>query len=204
MALALQCWCISASCASVDDDFRRGQLAYQRGDFAAAMSNLRAPAAAGHVASQTLLAYILDNADFPEEAVRLYSNAARQGDADALAGLANLLLAGRGIAKDEKQALVNFSKAAALGHAQSIVVLADAHLQGLFGLRAEPRDDAATVAVLGRAAERGHLPSAEALAKAYRDGGMGLVPNTVQAAQWQSRVAQLRRERSASVSKAKP
>lgn len=200
----LQMLCVGSLWASPDDDFRRGQLAYQRGDFAAAMSGLRAPADAGHAASQTLLAYILDHADFPDQAFGLYTRAAAQGNADAHAGLANLFMIGRGIAKDEKKALVHFSKAADLGHAQSILVLADAHLKGLLGLGGEPRDNAMVLAALRRAAEIGHVPSAQALANAYRDGDLGVAADAAQAAQWQSRITELRRQRVGATLKSTP
>lgn len=101
--------------AAPQDEHRLGLQAYQRGDIVAAMNALRAPAAAGHAPSQTLLASILDRADIADEAARLYRAAADQGDAQAHAALAELHLAGRGVAKDEKQALVHFSKAVAIG-----------------------------------------------------------------------------------------
>jgi TPR repeat protein len=91
-------------------------------------------AGAGHAASQALLGFILDRADFAAEAVPLYRAAAAQDDADAHAGLANLYLLGRGIAKDEKQALAHFSKAAELGNAAAIEVMALAYRNGSFGL----------------------------------------------------------------------
>ena len=197
--------CLAGAHASSEDDFRQGQTAYQRGDFAAAMHTLRVPAKAGHGPSQTLLAYILEQADFAEDAARLYGSASAQGNADAHAGLANLYLTGRGIAKDEKKALEHFSKAAELGHAGSALVLAEGHLKGPWGQGAEPRDDSRTLAVLQRAAALGHLPSAEALSKAYRDGGWGLQPDATQAATWQARIAELRRQRAGTLpGKAKP
>lgn len=189
--------------ATPDDDYRRGLEAFNRGDVTTAMTVLRAPAKASHVASQTLLAFILDRADFPEEAARLYREAAAQGDAEAHAGLGNLHLAGRGISKDEKQAVVHFSKAAELGHVPSIHALADAYLRGQMGLDKASRDDSRAVAVLRQAAEKGHLPAAEALALAYRSGEWGLAADTVAAAQWQSRVNELRKQRPGAASKAK-
>ncbi len=197
-------FCLGNAWAGPDDQFLLGQLAYQRGDFSTAMGILRAPAKTGHAASQTLLAYILDHADFPDEAARLYEAAAAQGNAEALAGLGNLYLTGRGIAKDENQALAHFSKAAELGHAPSIQVLADAHLKGSMGLGREPRDNDRALTALRRAAERGHLPAAEALAKAYREGGYGLVADAAQATQWQTRIAEMRQQRTGAVPKAKP
>ena len=195
LAMALQGFCMGGAWAAPDDDFRRGELAFKRGDVATAMTILRAPADAGHGASQSLLAFILLNADFAEQAARLYQSAADQGDVDGHAGLANLLMTGRGIAKDEKKALVHFSKAADLGHVSSILALADAHLNGQLGLNQEPKDNAAAVAALRRAAEHGHLPSVQALADAYRVGGLGLAADAPQAAQWQAQVEQLRKQR---------
>lgn len=103
--------------AAPADEHRRAVQAYQRGDVVGAIGALRPAARAGHAPSQVLLAFILDHGDFPEEAAQLYRQAAEQGDAEGHAGLANLLLTGRGIAKDEKAAQAHFSKAAALGHA---------------------------------------------------------------------------------------
>jgi len=201
---AVQALWVACACAATDDEYRLGLQAYQRDDVATAMGLLRAPARAGHAASQTLLGFILERADLADEAARLYAQAAAQGDADAHAALAGLYLTGRGIAKDEKLALVHFSKAAQLGHAASIETLADAHLKGTMGLGIEPRNNAAAVAALRRAANDGHVASAEALAQAYRLGGFGLDADPVQAAAWQSRGDELRRRRAAAPARARP
>jgi hypothetical protein len=63
-------------------------------------------------------------------------------------------------------------------------------------------DPAAASAALLRAGEGGHLPSADALALAYRDGGYGLGPDAAKAAQWQSRAATWRQQRTAVASAA--
>ena len=133
--MLLQCNAMAAL-AAPEDEHRRGLEAYHRGDVATAMSVLRAPAKAGHAPSQSLLAFMLDRGDFVEEAAALYRQAAAQDDTDALYALANFHLTGRGVANDEKQALALFSKAAELGHAPSIQVLADAKAKGLMGLPA--------------------------------------------------------------------
>jgi TPR repeat protein len=117
MAVAMACCAAALAAAAPADDNRRGLQAYQRGDVVGAMAALRPAARAGHAPSQVLLAFILDRGDYPEEAALLYRQAAEQGDAEGQAGLANLLLTGRGIAKDEKAAFEQFSKAAAQGHA---------------------------------------------------------------------------------------
>lgn len=187
--------------AAPADDYKRGLLAYQRGDIAAAMATLRGAATAGHAPAQALLAFILDHANFSAEALALYRDAAAQDDADGHAGLANLYLAGRGVAKDEKLALAHFSKAAELGHANSIEALAGAYLNKQLGLDPDGRDAAAAQAALRRAAERGHLASIDALARAYRTGGFGLAPDAAQAASWQARAAELRKPQTAKAAK---
>ncbi len=133
VAVLLQCSAARAV-AAPEDDHRRGLEAYHRGDVATAMAALRAPAKAGHAPSQALLAFMLDRGDFVDEAASLYRQAAAQDDTEALYALANFHLTGRGVAKDEKQALALFSKAADLGHVPSMQVLADAHARGLMGL----------------------------------------------------------------------
>ena len=82
--------------AGPEEDYQRGLLAFHRGDVTGAMSALKPAAAAGHAPSQTLLAYILDRADFIDEAARLYLLAADQDDPEAVAALGGLYLTGRG------------------------------------------------------------------------------------------------------------
>lgn len=131
----------AAACATAgvvapapEDDYRRGLQAYQRGDVVAAMGALRPAAGAGHAGAQTLLAFILDRADFADEAARLYRAAADQDVAQAHAALADLYLTGRGLAKDEKQGLAHFSKAASLGDEAAALALERAYRLGLHGL----------------------------------------------------------------------
>lgn len=118
-------------------DHQRGLQAYQRGDVVAAMRELRPAADAGHLPSQTLLAFILERAGYADESARLYQAAAERGDAEGHAGLAAALITGRGIAKDEKRAWLHFSKAAEQGHLPSIDTLAQAYRSGQSGLQAD-------------------------------------------------------------------
>lgn len=150
--------------AAEADDHQRGLAAYHRGDVVAALSALRPAARAGHAPSQTLLAFLLERADLVDEAAVLYAAAAAQGHADAHAALAQLRLDGRGVAKDEKQALVHFSEAAAAGHAGAAEWIAVAWIERRAGL--DPAADPAGAAMaLRRAAERGHRRSIERLAR---------------------------------------
>lgn len=176
------------------EDHQRGLQAYQRGDVMAAMAALRPAAQAGHAPSQSLLAFILDRANFAEQAVQLWRQAAAQGDAEAHAGLANMALTGRGIAKDEKLALQHFSEAAALGHAASVGWLADVWLQGRLGTQLAAQPEQAR-AVLLRAAAQGHLASMDALAAHYRAGQAGWPLDTAEAERWTARAQTLRERR---------
>jgi len=187
--------------ATPEQDHQAGVQAYARGDVVSAMTVLRAPAKAGHAPSQTFLAFILDRSDFLEQAFSLYRDAAAQDHPEGHAGLANAYLTGRGIAKDEKLALLHFSKAAELGHPAAIEVMANAHLKGQLGLASAP--PAQTLAAVRRAADKGHLPSVEALAQAHRVGHWELPVDAQQAAQWQARAKDLRSQRASAASAAK-
>lgn len=186
---------VGTAAAAPADDHARGLTSYNRGDVVGAMSALRPAARAGHAASQALLAFILDRADFAEEAFGLYRDAAAQDEPEGHFGLANAYLVGRGIAKDEKLALQHFSKAADLGHASAIEVVAEAHGRGQYGAAAAAPE--AALGAVRRAADRGHLISMEALAQAYRSGRWGLVPDPAQAGEWQARASRLKAERAA-------
>ncbi|MBL8343237.1 MAG: sel1 repeat family protein [Rubrivivax sp.] len=130
--------CVACSGAIAQPDpaesHRLGLAAFHRGDVVAAMRSLRPAAAAGHAPAQALLAFILEKSGDLEEAVGLYARAADQDDVDGHVGLAQLLLVGTGVAKDEKRALQHFSKAADRGHAGSVVWLAEAYRRGRHGL----------------------------------------------------------------------
>jgi TPR repeat protein len=195
--------CSLATLAAPADDHARALGLLQRGDVVGAMTALRAPAAAGHAPSMSLLGFINDRADMTEEAARWWREAAAKGDADAHVGLANLHLAGRGLAKDEKQALQHFSEAAALGHAGASAALAEAWLNGQLGLDAAARPQDA-VAAWQRAASQGHVRSAEALVLAYREGRHGLAPDAAQAAHWQAQLALWRAPRPPAAASAPP
>jgi TPR repeat protein len=184
--------CAAPLLAAPEDDYARGRLAYQRGDVVGAMTALRAGAKAGHAPSMSMLAFILDRSDFIDEAFALYRDAAALDDADANAGLANAYLTGRGVAKDENAAFRHFSKAAELGNALSIEVVASAYLGGPLA-KVAPADDALAQAALKRAALRNHLPSVEALAQAHQSGRFGLPVDPQQAAIWQARAVELRK-----------
>lgn len=195
IAVAAGMWALG-TVASTQDDHQRGLQAFRRGDVAGAMTALRPAANAGHAPSQRLLGFILEGADFPEEAALLYGRAAAQADPQAHAALGRMRLAGRGVAKDENEAVHHFSKAAALGDAGSANLLADAWLAGRWGLDAQADPGGARDA-LRRAADHGHLPAVDALADAYAQGRLGLATDAAEAQRWRDRARQLRQQRAA-------
>lgn len=137
LAIALVLACNAFAQVSPAEGHRQGLAAYQRGDVVAAMRALRPAAEAGHAPAQALLGFILEKSGDLDEAIKLYTRAAAQDDVDGHVGLAQLMLVGSGVAKDEKRALQHFSKAAERGHAASIVWLAEAYRKGRHGLAPE-------------------------------------------------------------------
>jgi TPR repeat protein len=198
LLVSLAVMAAGSALAEPADDYQRGMQAYKRGDIAAAMRELRRAADAGHPPSQSMLAFILDRANYAEEAMRLYRAAAERDDAQGHDGLATAYLIGRGVPKNEKLAWVHFSKAADLGYEPAINKLADAYRTGQIGTAADTPADAPRLA-LTRAAERDHLPSIDALAQAYRIGGLfGISADATQADKWRARAESLRKQRAAS------
>ncbi len=179
--------------AGPEEDYASARAAYQRGDVATAMTLLRPGADQGHAPSQTLLAYILEKADFKEEAVAYYARAAEQGYAEAEYGLGVMYAAGAGVGKDEGQAFALFSRAADKGHAAAIAAVAQAYLGNGPGPRPEERDSAKAAQALRRAAENGYAPAIEGLVRAYRHGGFGLAADPAEARRWEERLKALKR-----------
>lgn len=194
LAGLLTAWLLAgAAGAATEDEYQAGVRAYNRGDVVAAMAAFRAPARAGHAPSQVFLAFILDRADFQDEAFALYRDAAAQDHPEGHAGLALAYQSGRGVAKDEKLALQHFSKAADLGHIKSIEIMAELHLKG--DARVADLPAAAALAAVRRAADQHHIASVEGLAEAYRSGRWGLAADPAQAGQWTARAAELKLKR---------
>ncbi|HSO06795.1 MAG TPA: sel1 repeat family protein [Pelomicrobium sp.] len=177
--------------AAPDDVYIKAREAYGRGDVVAAMALLRPVADEGHAPSQSFLAYILDKADFDEEAVRYYRMAAAQGYAEGQYGLAGMLAAGQGAKVDAPEALRLLRAASEQGHPGATVALAQAYIAGLLGLDARQRNSAEAAAVLKRAADAGYRPAVTELVRAYREGAYGLAPDPAEAARWDARAKAL-------------
>lgn len=167
--------------AAPEDDFRAGSEAYRGGDVVQAMAVLKKSADAGHAPSQALLAYILDKAEFNDEAVAYYRKAAAQGDRDGEFGLGSMYVAGDGVKRDLAEALKWITSAAEKGHASAINSLAQAYISGGLGIDGTQRNAAEALRWVRRAADADYLPAIEHLARAYRTGAYGLAVNAEQA-----------------------
>lgn len=174
-------WQVGPGWAAPEDDFRAGSRAFYTGDVVQAMALLRKSADTGHAPSQSLLAYVLDKAEFNDEAIAYYRKAAAQGDAEGEFGLGSMYAAGEGVKRDPAEARKWITRAAERGHATAINALAQAYIKGELGIDANQRNGADALRWVRRAADAGHLPAMENLAVAHRTGAYGLAVDLKQA-----------------------
>ncbi len=119
--------------AGADDaaaTFEKGLEAYNRGDLPGALPLFRQAAEGGSAGAQVWLGYILDLAEENVESVRWYRAAAEQGNAEGLAGLADMYAKGEGVEKDLAEARSLYEKAADAGHERATRVLIHAYENG--------------------------------------------------------------------------
>lgn len=181
-------WQAGIVLAAPEDDFRKGSDAWRAGDVVEAMALLKGPADAGHAPSQALLAYILDKAEFNEEAVAYYRKAAEQGNPDGEFGLGGMYAAGEGVKRDPTEARKWITRAAEKNQNSAIVTLAHAYIQGGLGIEESERNSAAALNWIRRAADIGNVPAMERLAIAYRNGAYGLGVDVKQAEALEAKV----------------
>ena len=124
--------------SDVDAAIEAGFKAFNRGDVVAAMMHYENAANAGSADAQARLAWILDQSEQNEEAVRWYRTSAEQGHAAGYFGLGEMYAKGEGVEQDEAKAVENFTRAAENGHAQAMSVLISAYEQGGLGLETDP------------------------------------------------------------------
>ena len=116
-------------------------------------------------------------------AKRHWESAAARGDSDAMQWLALLYLGGEGVPADPAKALQWWQKASNAGNAEAAYRLADAYVDGRYGLRKDLQQD---FAYMKKAAEGGNAAAALRLSQMYR-AGSGTHADPVQAAQWLER-----------------
>ena len=115
-------------------DFKAGQEAFEQGDYATALKELRPLAEQGDAPAQNTLAWMyLNGHGVPQddkEALRWVRRAAEQGDAEAQLNLGNLYDLGRGVPQDYAQAAYWFRRAAEQGFIFGQYMLGKAYLNG--------------------------------------------------------------------------
>ncbi len=95
-------------------DFQKGEEAYEAGDYATALRELRPLAEQGHAESQHVLAEMYAGGDgVAQDSVQMvewYRKAAEQGVAWAQNNIGNMYDKGQGVAQDDAQAAEWFLK----------------------------------------------------------------------------------------------
>lgn len=188
----LLAWPVAEARANPEEDFRAGSRAFQGGDVVQAMALLKKSADAGHAPSQSLLGYILDKAEFNDEAIAYYRKAAAQKDPDGQFGLGTMYASGEGVKRDFVEARKWITLAAEKGHAGAINALAQAYISGELGIGEAERNGGEALRWIRRAADTGHLPAVERLAVAYRTGAYGLAVDAQQAQSFEAKAKALR------------
>ena len=162
-------------------DFQKGFEAYQRGEYATALSEWRPLAEQGDAATQNNLGVMYEIgqgvAQDYAEAVKWYREAAEQGHANAQFNLSVLYNIGEGVSEDHAEALNWTRKAAGQGHAQAQLCLGMIYA-GLGGICGNPNisDEEIIIAtVFGELREY---------------AGLGVPPDYVEAARWIRRAAE--------------
>ena len=121
----------------VDAAIKAGFEAFNRGDVVAAMMHYENAANAGSADGQARLAWVLDQSEQNDDAVRWYRASAEQGHAAGYFGLGEMYAKGEGIEQDGAKAVENFTLAAENGHAQAMSVLVTGYKNGELGLEVD-------------------------------------------------------------------
>lgn len=195
--VAAGCLALAASglaAAAPADDYQAGLKAYRGGDVVAATAVLRRAAEAGHGPAQVLLASILDQAEYNEEALAWYRKAAMQGDPEGEFGVGSMYFTGEGVGKDLAQAYAWFLRAAEKKHRMATLALASMYVRVEKGESIEGLDMARSAQWLRAAADLDHLPALDELVRAYQLGGYGLSPDPVRAAEYSAKADAIRKK----------
>lgn len=158
--------------AAPQDDYSAGRKAYLAGDVVSAMTPLKRAADAGYAPAQSLYGYILDKAEYNEEAAQYFRRAADQGDADGQYGLGILYASGEGVATDPAAARDWLERAGNQNHGLAVVALSQAFLGGRLGFKTDPADTAG-LGWVRKAGALDSIPALTYLAQGYRTGAFG-------------------------------
>lgn len=179
--------------AEVLSEHEKGRRAYLSGDLSGAMGILRKAADNGDGASAALLGYILDKAEFNEEAIVYLEKAVTLGDPDGMYNLATMYLSSDGVQSDPERAAALLRKAAALGHMPAKQTLALAYINRTSGFDPDGDNREEARSLLLETSKEGLVPAMEALAKAYTTGEFGIPIDASKAKEWAGKVAEIRK-----------
>ncbi len=159
--------------AAPEDDFKEALRLYHLGDMVGAMEKLRPAADGGHAPSMALLADVLDQSGFVDEAATLYRRAADKNDPDGQYGLASMMLSGRGMPRDEARGYALLESAARTGHVLSVNAVAQAYMTGSLGRKQVTANTPEGLPWVEKSAANNFLPAIDFLAKGWRSGSLG-------------------------------
>ncbi len=166
-----------------------GERAYQRGDYATALQQLRPLAEKGDDRARYFLGlmYFIGQG-VPQDdakAAEWFRRAAEQGHVRAQHNLGFMYESGRGVPQDDAQAVDWYRKAAEQGHVDAQNNLGLMYADG----RGVPRDDAQAVDWFRKAAEQGHVDAQTNLGFMYANG-RGVPRDDAQAVDWLRKAAE--------------
>jgi TPR repeat protein len=178
------CWSI-AVVASPIEDTEKGIEAFNLGDVVAAMGFFQNAANEGYAPAQVRLAYIFEQSESNEEAVKWYRKAAEQNNAEGQYGLAEMYVSGKGVEQDFKQAILLMTEAAEQGLIRAIRNLAIAYERGGLDLKV---DHNKTIYWIEKAAKSGDRWAIGRLVQAYSHGELGLPVDNEKAQSWNAKL----------------
>lgn len=181
----------AAAARTPEEDYKAGQKELENGNLIEAMTPFKRAADAGYAPAQVSVAELYLASDFYVEATTYLRKAAEQGNADGQYGLARGYVEGKGIAKDPKQALDWYTKAAEQKHLEAINALAAAYANGGLDLSTQERSSKTAFRWIEAAAKQDYLLAIRALAYAYREGAFGAPADPAQATLWEEKAKEI-------------
>lgn len=173
---------------TAEDYAIKASAAYDQGDVVNAFALYRKAAEAGYAPAQNRLAYLLDESEENEEAVKWYQRSAAQGDPEGEAGLARMYATGDGIEPNESEALRLYTLSAGKDYTPAIRIVATAYEKGELGVRA---DYEVAREWLEKGARLNDYWALKRLHSAYSNGELGLRIDRQKAAQFEAQLANI-------------
>lgn len=174
---------LAVQLTALADDWKDGNAAFNRGDYATALELLRPLAEHGHPGAQAMLGVLYEHGyGVPQdygEAAKWYRKAAEHGLAPAQTYLGERYHNGQGVPKDYAEARKWYSKAAEQGFAYAQHLLGGMHYSG----HGVPQDYAEAADWHRKAAEQG-LADAQYMLGTLYFLGQGVPQDNVQAYMW--------------------